>query len=198
MSRVPPRDPGTPSRLIDLSRYYHASLADSWGGSPDDRDDNSLSELKAGIQTLAGVPFDVRGIVQLGSLHGYPRRVSGIPVGLNCRSLHFLHAASWAVDPKGTRVGHYRVNFADGRSEDIPLVLGTNIEDWTVGPNDPWPDSVAIAWEGAGESARRRRLTNRLYRFTWQNPRPEQEVRTLDFVWAAMSTEPFLVAMTAE
>lgn len=194
-SRVPPRDPDTPRRLIDLSGFYLAALDDNWGGSPTDGD-NSLRELTPGVHTLAGVPFDVRGILQLGSLHGYPRRIRGIPIGLKCRALHFLHAAAWGVDGPGTHVGQYIANYAGGGSVSIPLVLDRNIADWT--PGRPLPASLSIAWEGSNETARATRQIKRLYRFTWINPRPEAEISTLDFSWAAAQTEPFLVAVTAE
>ena len=78
----------------------------------------------------------------------------------------------------------------------IPLVLDQNIADWT--PGRPLPASLAIAWEGLNESARSLGQKKRLYRFTWINPRPEAEILTLDFSWAAAQTEPFLVAVTAE
>jgi len=194
-SRIPPRAPDTPRRLIDLSGFYLAALDDNWGGSPTE-DDNSLRELTPGVRILAGVPFDVRGILQLGSLHGYPRRIRGIPVGLKCRVLHFLHGAAWGVDPPGTHVGHYIANYAGGGSVSIPLVLNQNIADWTSGP--PSSASLPIAWDGSNASARSLGVKKRLYRFTWINPRPEAEITTLDFSWAAAQTEPFLVAVTAE
>ena len=78
----------------------------------------------------------------------------------------------------------------------IPLVLEQNITDWTSAR--PLPASLSIAWEGSNESARATRQIKRLYRFTWLNPRPEAEIMTLDFSWAAAQTEPFLVAVTAE
>jgi hypothetical protein len=38
----------------------------------------------------------------------------------------------------------------------------------------------------------------RLYQTCWTNPRPEVEVRTVDFVSAMTGSAPFLIALTVE
>ncbi|MGE3309625.1 MAG: WD40 repeat domain-containing serine/threonine protein kinase, partial [Limisphaerales bacterium] len=162
-SRVPPRAADTLRRLIDLTGYYVASLDDNWGGSPGDND-NSLRELPSGVRTLAGVPFDIRGILQLGSLHGYPRRIRGIPIGMKCVALHFLQGAAWGIDPPGTQVGRYILNYVDGGSEEVPLVLERTITDWTASASDEVPAAMSIAWDGSNESARSLGLRKRLYK----------------------------------
>jgi len=69
---------------------------------------NGLEALPAGLPVLDGVLFDVRGIVQLtGRLTRCSRpavseQVRGIPIGLKCRRLHFLHATLGVED--GTRL----------------------------------------------------------------------------------------------
>ena len=56
-----------------------------------------MGTLAHGIQTLDGVEFDVRGLIQVGSVSRagkqYPKQVSNIAVGLVCQRLLFLHAA---------------------------------------------------------------------------------------------------------
>jgi hypothetical protein len=51
------------ARLIDLSAYYNAALTESWY---DGAEGNDLSELTPGLRELAGVRFDVRGLIQVG------------------------------------------------------------------------------------------------------------------------------------
>ena len=41
-------------------------------------------------------------------------------------------------------------------------------------------------------------ITLRLFRTTWTNPRPDLEIKTLDFISAMSKAGPFLVALTAE
>ena len=62
------------------------------------------------------------------------------------------------------------------------------------------PPSAALynARKGLNRSTRAMRQIKRILRFTWVNPRPNVEIITLDFSWAAAQTEPFLVAVTAE
>jgi hypothetical protein len=85
--------------LIDLSGYYNATLTENWhpgAGSSD------LAELPRGVQKLAGVDFDLRGLIQLGSSSRggvpYPKEMSGIPMKRACRRLHFVHSAIMAYD----------------------------------------------------------------------------------------------------
>ena len=60
---APLPDAGALAKLIDLSSYYNVALTESWhwGFGPSD-----LSELPRGLQTFAGVQFDVRGLIQIG------------------------------------------------------------------------------------------------------------------------------------
>ena len=103
---IPGRDATASRLLIDLSDFYTAPLDNDWLVSSG----VNLQQLPKGIQTLAGVQFDVRGIVQLASTElllqstlsdqektkQYPRAVKGIPVKLAARRIHFLQASAWA------------------------------------------------------------------------------------------------------
>lgn len=118
--RIPPRLADTDSRLIDLTRHYNGALTQAWrGGAASDH----LSMLPRGIQTFAGVDFDVRGVVQLNSLRlkerpiRLPERVEGIRVDRRCDRLHFLYAAG-ARAADGTFVGHFTVHHVDGQVQD--------------------------------------------------------------------------------
>jgi hypothetical protein len=50
--------------------------------------------------------------------------VSGIRIGLKARRLHFLHATMGGQPPDGTRVGHYRIRYVSGRTEELPILYG--------------------------------------------------------------------------
>ena len=118
---------------VDLSRHYNAALTDAWhfrGG----RGSATLRDLPQGVQEFGGIPFEVRGLVQLASARtgrnpSWPEQVTDIPLGLRCRSLHFLHATGW-VARDGTPIGSYFVHYADGSIVEIPIVYGQHLREW--------------------------------------------------------------------
>jgi WD40 repeat protein len=207
-NRPPARTPGTPPELIDLSAFYNASLSVPWHPGPSG---NHLAELPRGIQTFAGTRFDVRGLVQvmggpfpqgehLEGIISYPKHVDGIPINRKLERLQILHAVQGSMPPVGTRVGNYLVHFANGRLEQSPIIFGRGIGDWHERPDDPvGATGAVIAWKGnnpATKIAGTRGI--RLFKRTWENPAPDIEVTTVDFVAEHESAYPFLVALTAE
>ena len=201
--RPPPRDPATPPELIDLSHFYNASLTIPWHPGPAG---NHLGELPRGIQSFAGTRFDVRGLVQVvGSPQAnprfrYPKEVRGMPISRMLSRLQFLHAIQGGQPPDGTRVGHYDVHFANGRREEIPISYGRDARDWWKQPDDPVGATGAVlAWQGSNPGNRKEgRQGIRLFKRTWENPAPEVEVTTVDFVAEHAAAFPFLVALTTE
>ncbi|MBI2947187.1 MAG: protein kinase, partial [Verrucomicrobia bacterium] len=79
---ISPRDPQATPELIDLSLHYNAALDEDWHGMM--WKGNNLATLPKGRQTLGGVEFDIRGIIQLAGIHinksapGYPKEVQGL------------------------------------------------------------------------------------------------------------------------
>ena len=75
---LPAREPDVEARLIDLSAWYNGLLNHSWHDLVQQSD---LASLPTGKQSLAGVPFDIRGVVQVDGtqiLNGrFPRRLCG-------------------------------------------------------------------------------------------------------------------------
>jgi WD40 repeat protein len=201
-NRIPPRDPGAPPELIDLSDSYNASLAVPWHGP----EGNHLADVPLGIQVFADTRFDVRGLIQvigkpyLNRNYRYPKQVTGIHIDRKLNRLHFLHAIQGPLQPDGTRVGHYLVYYANGRREEIPIIYGHDASDWHEHPNVPaGVTGAVIAWKGSNPFMLRVGTRGpRLFKRTWENPFPGTEVTTMDFVAEHESTHPFLVALTAE
>jgi WD40 repeat protein/serine/threonine protein kinase len=196
---IPPRDAQARANLIDLSSAYNAGLNQSWHQGSGKSD---LSSLPQGLQTFAGVEFDVRGLIQVGGrsrLTGYTNMLSGIAIDRSCLRLHFLHAAVAAVRlTNGTPIGRYVVHYHDGQRLEIPLIIGGNLAHWrseTNGVTGP----LVPAWVQPDESAEEEnRQPARLFKMTWTNPRPEVVVKTIDIESAHRSAAPFLIALTAE
>ena len=193
-------------RKIDLTQHYNAHLDKGWHPKTNaaNTEDNSLAELPSGEQTFVNVAFDVRGLIQLSgkSLVGwggnFPKEVTGIKVNGKCRRLHFLQGTGWQ-EPAGTTIGRYVIHYANGQQQEIPIVYGEDVRDWWFWANEPQQSSRAtLAWTGANEASRKQGMSLRLYKSTWQNPFPNQEIQSIDFVSVMSNCAPFLIAVTAE
>jgi len=194
------RDPQAAANLIDLSLYYNVGLTESWHPGNGTSD---LSELPRGIQILAGVQFDVRGLIQVGdeSRTGekYPTQVTDIAVQHACQRLQFLHAAIDAGGiPDNTQIGSYVIHYSNGEQAQFPIVIGVSLADWFTQPDEE-KKPFTIAWSGYNAESRRQGTAIRLFKSTWQNPAPAESIRSIDFVSSMPSgPAPFLVAVTAE
>jgi eukaryotic-like serine/threonine-protein kinase len=194
---IPPRDPAAKPDLIDLSSYYNGGFAANWHGSTPE---NNLAALPTGIQNLAGIDFDVRGLIQVdyepSPTVKFPSEVLDIAVGQTCRRLHFLHAANGAGRAEdGTEIGRYVIHFADGQQRHLPLRIGEELADWWTQPNEAGK-RFKIAWTGTNRDTLQRGI--RLFVTTWTNPRPGVKIQTIDLVATHKQGGPFLVALTAE
>jgi hypothetical protein len=198
---IPDRDPQTSPYLIDLSKFYTAPLDNDWLVSIG----VNLQNLPKGIQTFAGVQWDVRGIVQLAgtSLLGastlsaaekakqYPQSVNGIPVGLKAEKIYFLQASSWGA-PNLAKVGEYIVHYANGNKQSIPLLYGEAVIDWWCSATAK-PTNTEIAWHGTNTKSE-----ISLFKYTWVNPSPQITIDSIDFVSAMSSASPFMIALTCD
>jgi len=201
-SKIPPRPRDARARMIDLSPYYNAALTEQWHEAVAG---NDLSELRPGFKQLAGILFDVRGLVQVGggSHDGteYPTEVSRIRVNQVCVRLHFLHSAISAEGtPVGVGIGTYLIHYADSRQASIPIVMGKDLMDWLSQPQENLAD-VVIAWTGGNERSRETGQRIRLFKTTWTNPFPSVPITRIDLITYPadhVDAKPFLVAITAE
>jgi hypothetical protein len=202
--RIAPRDPQAPSSLIDLTDYYNAGLNEAWHARPNSGYKHSdLSWLPRGLQTFAGVEFDVRGVIQLAGRNllssRYPAAVNRLKLNRMCRALHFLHATAWSA-PDGTQIGHFRVLYSDGEERQVPIIYGVDVRDWTLatGRTEPEGQKPEIAWIGKSPLSQSQGTTLRLFKSSWENPAPQTRLDTLDYVSAQTNCAPFLIAITAE
>jgi hypothetical protein len=194
---IPPRLPSATPNMIDLSEYYNAAMSQPWHPqSPG----NCLDSLPAGLLQFSGTAFDVRGVVQLTGRKlqeaggQYPNKVTGIPVRQSCRQLHFLQATGWSA-AEGTRVGSYTVHYAGGREEQIPIVYGEEVRDWnTGGDRSNGIKHGVVVWSATNKAG----FLIRLFMNTWNNPAPDTEILSIDYLSAGSDAAPFLLAITAD
>jgi S1-C subfamily serine protease len=172
--------------FIDLQPRANQSLREGLGVR-DARLGQAASE-----QRLAGVPFRIGpSVIQLGA--GKPDNVEGIVVGRPFTRLHILHATHQKA-AHGVIIGQYTLTYADGTTASIPMRYGIDVLDWWYGKDSQRPTEGKVAWEGKTAEAQ-----IRLYLTTWENPRPDQEVKTITFARTRFSgCVPFCVAMTAD
>jgi hypothetical protein len=194
------RDPKATTNQINLIKQYNVMLTQSWHGGTN----NDLATLPTGLQTFAGVVFDVRGLVQLGSksssLKKFPAEVKNIKIDQKCQKLDFLHAvAMGTMADDGKTVGTYIVHYATNRMRvDIPINYGEDVRDWHVLPKEKPGTATNVAWSGTNANTVTVIRSVRLFKTTWTNIAPDVEIESVDFVSAMGTAAPFLVAITTE
>jgi len=202
---IPPRDSNASSNQVDLTEYYNGDLLSNWHNSWDKG--NDLRELPTGLQTMADTLFDVRGLIAVNQEYDDPKTrrtklppiVEGIRIGRKCNQLYFLHSAYNAAYSNLEQIGHYKVHFANGEQQVIPITTGRDVLDWHK--EVPPGSSLVVAWEGDNAKTRQKADAGkkvRLYKSTWENPTPEVEIQTIDLVSRHGGPAPFLVALTVE
>jgi hypothetical protein len=91
------------------------------------------------------------------------------------------------------------VHYADKTTEKIEVAYGKDLRDWWTYKDTEKVTRGKVAWEGDNELAKKNDAKIRLYLYTWENPKPEKKVTSIDLV-AADDTpcSLFCVAMTLE
>ena len=199
--QYPARDPKAGPQLLDLTSFYNALLTDSWHGNTG----NDLGALPAGVQTLGGVAFDVRGIVQLGGKSPgaarFPPELKAIPVHQKCQYIHFLHAAAFGkVSDEGQQIGSYILHFAANSMRlEIPIIYGQHVRDWHALADEPkGGKELRIVWQGQNAISKAQNHSLRLFLTTWQNPAPSSEIDSIDYVSSMSDPAPFLIAISTD
>ena len=190
------RSAAASAELVNLGAFYNKRLDEGITGT-----EQTFNEMPYGLQTFAGVPFDARGLVLLrarskkatGAYEADlddPLSVTGVPVESKCQRLHFLHCVVSPTVPSGKEIGAYVIHYSDGQEVRIPLRLDREFGDRhrigleSLGGAVPPPEAGhKIAWQGHDKWSRENPMAHTFtYLFTWENPRPEVPVKSLDIV----------------
>lgn len=192
-------------RMIELAPYCNMGFTDEIardgkGGWVDDGP-KDLSKMKPGI--LLG-PISVFRIIDPTENDGkscivlkghntpeFPAEVRGIRIGLSTRALYFLHTAAWC-DPPGTQVTAYIVHYEDGTVQEVPVISGESVVDWTEAMVDL--PQARLAWRGTTLAGQRVGL----HALEWLNYFPHKKIATVDFAIGSGSAVPVLLAISAE
>jgi eukaryotic-like serine/threonine-protein kinase len=200
---IPPRDPRAKPQLVDLSLFYNYALTNNMqDGVPG----NDAAGLPQGLQPMGEIEFDIRGLVQLAGTElakaigmKCPSLITNIPLNRVAPRLHFLHGTSYS-ETDGAKIGFYILHYVDGQEEKLPIVYGEHLRDWWRNPRGDNKDAVQapVVWTGENAAVRRSNGSLRLYLMTCRNPRPDVEIKSIDFVSTMTKCAPFLIAITAE
>lgn len=195
-STVLPEKTDTAWSTVDLRGHINTGLEKTW--VPDRVADN-LSELAKGKHILGGITFDVRGVVRLaGSEQTQTRLPQEIKIAVDrfCSQIHLLHACSEA-EKSGTEVAAIRVRYKDGSQTELPIRYGEQLRDWHFLEFEAVSNTNSVmAWTGSNPFMRAQNGAVRLYRTTFENPRPQVPIVGIDYISRRTKAAPFLVALT--
>jgi len=190
---------------VDLSAHYNGGLDKSWTPA---YGNNYLTALGNGRHLLKNVPFEVHGVVQLqgaewrGRGYQYPESVEGIRVGTIGRRIHLLHANSAFNDLPGTTVAGLVVHYADGQQAEFAIRQGVHLLDWWQYAKAPikrtTDTNTVVAWIGSNPAAEHQGARIQLFDTAFINPRPEEQIESIDYTSAMAGSAPFMVALTIE
>ena len=140
--------------------------------------------------------------MQLGGTFQAPQKIADITVGRKLRRQYFLQGAQGAAGrsrPEGSLLATYKIRYADGSEESMPVELGKDVRNWYDSDQGLPVTRGRVIWTGSNTATSRRNITLRLYLGTWHNPHTEKSVATIDFTKPEDRIyAPFCLAITAE
>lgn len=164
-------------------------------------ENNNLKSLPTGKQKFGDVEFEIGdGLMQLGAKNvDKPKEFKDIKVGRALKKLHFLQACGYNTDDD-TVIGKYVIHYDDKSTAEVEIVYGRDVVDWWAYPDRKGPTKGKAVWEGENEASKGFDAKIKLYLMTWENPKPDKKVETIDFVATNPDQEaaPFCVGITAE
>jgi WD40 repeat protein/serine/threonine protein kinase len=199
---IPTRDLAAGPNQIDLTEVYNASIDEAWQPTESLEDlGQDLMEFPVGLRKWDGVLFDARGVIQLCSSHPdwfqFPQSIE-IPVNNHFSQFHVLHSVAY-VEREGVSVGVFQLCYSDGLRREIEIQYGRDVRDWWVSRDSNLNvERSTVAWIARRLSASLATEKVRLFRTTYENPRPEIDVVSVNFISKKTQSAPFLLAMTIE
>jgi hypothetical protein len=199
---IPRRDGHATTNLVDLSPFYNLNLKQNQHGGDTD---NTLAALPEGLQTMGQVQFDIRGLIQLAGTQLQtqagalcPVSATSLPIGRKFARLHVLHGAAWP-EQEGAKVGAYVLHYVDGRQLELPILYGEDVRNWwDVDDRGKEASRATLVWTGQNPAISRANGLLRLFKRTWDNPRPDVVVESIGFTSTMTKCAPFLIALTLE
>jgi hypothetical protein len=200
---------------IDLSPYINTALTDS-PLAPKGVTGDNLAQLPLGTNLFGGISFNVQGSIQLMGHwfehYGkeYPIKVENIRIERRCTRIYLLHGAG-DVRPEllGSKIAALVLHYSDGSTQDLNIVAGEHLSDWWFPVAEsglpekfraPKAPGTELAWIGTNPWIEKWApgYSLCLYKTTFDNPRPDAMITSLDYVSAMTLATPFLIGLTVE
>ena len=139
------------SQPIDISKAANTSFTDEVdgdkkGGWTDQGNRKDLRSMKPGNKTLGSIKFNILNaaknngkscIVLRGQERSYlPKKATISLNGKKYRQLYLLHSAAWCTSGTEKRkdvAGKIKVTYKDGDSDELDVISGIDVQDWTSG-----------------------------------------------------------------
>jgi hypothetical protein len=186
-------------RPVDLDRFYQRTFAsykptDSWAMVP------------RGVTNLDGVPFRMFGKIDLTGLgrardgEFQPARIGEIPVGQRAARLHLIHGASYDT-PDDTPTACLLLHYKSGEDRKLFIRYGVHVRNWYIERSEQNaslsdPRSLVV-WNG-NTRADGRGTPLRLFKTTFENPRPTEEIRAIELLSLFARANSVILAITLE
>jgi hypothetical protein len=101
--------------------------------------------------------------------------------------------------PDGTTIAQLVIHYASGQQFSIAIKYGEHVRDWWQRPADLPPEPpLRVAWTGQNRLTRKEGAFLNVYLSTFENPRPRDEIQTVDLVSANTRCGPFFLGMSVE
>ncbi|MDB6030684.1 MAG: hypothetical protein JWM16_1022 [Verrucomicrobiales bacterium] len=162
--------------------------------------------IREGLQGFDGVPFKVGEKVALTGLesasrHGdfYPTEISAITTGVPFTRLHLLHSAlNFAKD--GVPIAAIKFKYAGGTEEIVRIGYGIHLRTWTRSGMekksslaDPNSHLISVGADPGDPGA-----GFRVYHTAIENPRPQEQVASLEIQSLFSRATPVILAVSLE
>ncbi len=119
-----------------------------------------------------------------------PRQVELAISNKHYDRLFFFHTAAYGA--KGEEVARYQIEFADGKTESLPVIVGHNVGDWFQGLQSL--PAALVAWQGFNHAQDKSRRM--LYMTWWKNATPSRPIRRIILTSSPTGGHVTLVAIT--
>ena len=129
----------------------------------------------------------------------YPESIEDISVNRTCRQLHLLHGTVQGLGDQLV-VASLLLHYADGTTGKLDIVYGQHVYDWWFKESSDLPlaSGTKVAWVGQNREAARGGYRIRVFKSSFNNPKPDVRIKTIDYVSALTPSGPFLLALTVE
>jgi WD40 repeat protein len=198
---IPLRAAAAPPELVNLTEFYTSDLDRcSYLDPSADHSQIDFRRAPKGLTLFQGTLFDLRGIIQLTLAsrdtlwERFAASVDGIPVDRRCERVHAI-VGSIGRAAEGASIGALVLHYADGEEHELEIVYGHHVRHWRT-DGDPREDTALaqVAWKGPHAFWLHSDVRIRSYHVVWDNPRPDQEIVSFDFVSKMTTTAaPFLI-----